>query len=168
EQIVNLIVQTETARTALRATAADANSSPAGTAVPDLMHLTTGMIATLQNRPLIAHTVRVLAGHQMMIAPSWQDLEADGIRPAIAPSYESDGVTARQRAALLHLLADHTASSLEGRADAFEGLATAGLPNWRMRAQVAFTREAELVNGVLAVLDEADRPNLRASPAAAH
>jgi hypothetical protein len=132
-----------------------------------MMHMTTGMSFALEKRPLIAHSVRVLAGHQVMIAPSLEDLGAAEIGAAIAPSYESTGIAARQRAALLHLLADHTASGLEGRADAFEGLATAGVQLWRRRAQTAFTQQEALVQGVLAVLEEADRPTIKAKPLAA-
>jgi aromatic ring hydroxylase len=168
EQLTDLIIQTETLRTALRAAAADAQLSLTGAAVPDMMHMTIGMTFALKNRANMAHTVRILAGHQVMIAPSLEDLAADDIGPAIAPSYESNGTTAAQRAALLHLLADHTASALEGRADAFEGLATAGLSRWRMRAQQAFTRQDELMDVVLAVLEEAHRPNLARKPIAAH
>jgi 4-hydroxyphenylacetate 3-monooxygenase len=161
EHLTDLILQTETLRTALHATAADATLSPAGTAMPHVMSMTVGMSLALEYRPRMAHTVRVLAGHQVMIAPSREDLAAAGIGPAIAPSYESDGIAAHQRAALLHLLADHTASALEGRADAFEGLATSGPTAWRKRAQDAFTSYGDLVNGVLAVLEEADRPDLQ-------
>jgi hypothetical protein len=94
-----------------------------------------------------------------MLAPSPADLDDPEIGPAFAPHYEGGGITPRPRAALFHLLNDHTATALEGRGAAFEALATAGLPTWRTRVQQSFTRRAELVQGVLALLGD-DAPNL--------
>ena len=126
--------------------------------MPDLGHLVAGTVAGLEKRGWLAQTVRTLAGHQVMLAPSLEDLAAEGLAPAMMPNYEGGGVGARQRAALLHLLRDHTASALEGRASAFDALATAGLPRWRARAQASLTNPQELVDGVLALLSETDRP----------
>jgi len=168
ESVTDLILQTETMRTALHACAANAQSSPAGIALPNMMNLTVGMASALENRARMAHTVRVLAGHQAMLAPSLQDLAAPELGPVIAPSYESDGLSARQRAALLHLVADHTASALEGRQATFEALATGGMRIWRGQAQRFFGRRGELVNGVLATLEEADRPSLTGEAMAPH
>jgi hypothetical protein len=67
--------------------------------------------------------------------------------------------TPRQRAALFHLLNDHTATALEGRGAAYEALATAGLPTWRTRVQQPFTRRDDLARGVLTLHGE-DAPNL--------
>jgi 4-hydroxyphenylacetate 3-monooxygenase len=60
EQLTDLIVQTETLRTALRAAAADAQLSPTGAAVPDMMHMTIGMTFALRGRWGIA---KRLCGH---------------------------------------------------------------------------------------------------------
>jgi aromatic ring hydroxylase len=164
DAITDLIFQTETMRTALRAAAADAEYSPIGTAMPGQMHVTVGMAYALRQRAEMAHTVRLIGGHQAMITPALEDLASEEVAAAFAPSYESDGVSARQRAALLHLLADHTSSALEGREIAFEGLATGGYRTWRMKARMQFKRQAELMNGALAALAEADRPRLTAKP----
>ncbi len=158
ETLTDLTIHTETLRSALHAAADDARPTPAGTALADVMRLATGMIYALQHRALIADTVRTLAGHGGMLAPSLADLADPEAGPAFAPNFEGGGVSPRQRAALFHLLNDHTGSALEGRGAAFEALATAGLPNWRMRVQQSFTRRDELMQGVLALLgDDAPR-----------
>jgi aromatic ring hydroxylase len=158
ETLTDLLLQVETMRTALHATASDGQPTPAGTAMPDMMRLATGMIHAIRSRPGLADTVRALAGHGGMLAPSLADLADPDLGPAIAPHYEGGGNSARQRAALFHLLNDHTATALEGRGAAFEALATAGLPTWRSRLQQSFTRRDELMSGVLVLLgDDAPR-----------
>ncbi|HEY7061491.1 MAG TPA: 4-hydroxyphenylacetate 3-hydroxylase N-terminal domain-containing protein [Chloroflexota bacterium] len=164
DALTDLIFHVETQRTAFRAAAFDAEYSPLGHAMPGQMDVTVGMTYALQHRAEIAHTVRLLAGHQAMLAPALEDLAAAELGAAIAPGYESAGVSARQRAALMHLIADHTTSALEGRQIAFEGLATGGLRTWRLKARTLFQRQADLVNGVLAVLDAADRPDVAVKP----
>jgi 4-hydroxyphenylacetate 3-monooxygenase len=154
EVLTDLTIQTETLRTALHATAADAQPTPAGTAMPDVMRLATGMIYGIQHRAGLADTVRTLAGHGGILAPSLADLEDPEAGPAFTPNYEGGGISARQRAALFHLLNDHTATALEGRGAAFDALATAGLPSWRTRVQQSLARRDELVQGVLALLGD--------------
>lgn len=159
ETLTDLTIQTETIRTALLAATADTTLTPAGTAQPDLLRLATGMIYAITHRAANADTVRTLAGHGGILAPSAGDLADPEAGPAFAPSYDGGGVGPRQRAALFHLVNDYTASALEGRGAAFEALATAGLFAWRTRVQQAFTRRDELMRGVLAVLG-ADAPPL--------
>ena len=59
-------------------------------------------------------TVRNLAGYGCMLSPALNDLLDPDFGPAIVPNYEGGGYTARERAALLHLLNDATALALEG------------------------------------------------------
>src|SRR5262249_53018809 len=58
EGLTDLIFQTETLRTALRAASADTEYSPIGTAMPGQMHVTIGMDYALRHRANMAHAVR--------------------------------------------------------------------------------------------------------------
>jgi 4-hydroxyphenylacetate 3-monooxygenase len=62
------------------------------------------------------------------------------------------GYTARQRAALLQLAADHVSSALDGRESAFELHASGGVPSWRGRLRQRFSRYNELANAVLGAI----------------
>jgi 4-hydroxyphenylacetate 3-monooxygenase len=164
ETLTDLLLQVEPLVTALRASAADAQPSPTGAAVPELLHLVSGTVFALRNRASIAETVRTLAGLGSMMAPSLADLDAEDIGAAIAPNYEGGGLSAAQRAALMHLVSDHTASGLEGRGAALDALATAGMPIWRLRANLAFQQYDEVLNGVLAAIAPEHRPPLKYEP----
>jgi aromatic ring hydroxylase len=154
DDISTLIVQMETLRTALRAACADARPQVTETAVPDQMHIITGSIFALNNRARMAETVRNLAGYGCMLSPALNDLLDPDFGPAIVPNYEGGGYTARERAALLHLLNDATASALEGREAAFTAFSTGGLHIWKLRAGLEWHKHNTLARTVLALLDD--------------
>jgi aromatic ring hydroxylase len=144
----------ETMRTALRAACADAKPQVTETAMPDQMHIITGSIFALNNRARMAETVRNLAGYGCMLSPALNDLLDPDFGPAIAPNYEGGGYTARERAALLHLLNDATASALEGREAAFTALSTGGMHIWKLRVGLEWHKHNALARTVLALLDD--------------
>src|SRR5439155_15568735 len=154
DDINTLIVQMETMRTALRAACADAKPQVTETAMPDQMHIITGSIFALNNRAKMAETVRNLAGYGCMLSPALNDLLDPDFGPAITPNYEGGGYTARQRAALLHLLNDATASALDGREAAFTAMATGGIALWKLRVNLEWHRHNELAGYVHALMPE--------------
>src|SRR5439155_18039576 len=108
----------------------------------------------MQPRARIASTVRILAGLSGMLSPTAADLEYPELGTAIQANYEGGGYTARQRAALLHLLNDATASALDGREAGFTALATGGLPLWKQRVNFMWHKHNELAANVLDLLPD--------------
>jgi aromatic ring hydroxylase len=154
DDLSKIIVQTETMRTALRAACADARTKYTETYTPDQLHMITGSIYGLEVRKQIAETVRNFAGYGGMLSPVLKELEDPEIGPAIAPNYEGGGYTARQRAALLHLLNDATASALDGREAAFTAMATGGIALWKLRVNIEWHRHNELAGYVHELLPD--------------
>jgi 4-hydroxyphenylacetate 3-monooxygenase len=160
EIIVDLIIHLETMRASMRAGIAAASLTPSGVMAPDTLHIAAGTIYALQNRAKLADTVRTLGGFGGMLAPSLADLQDPDIGPHLERSYGGGKYTARQRAAMLHLLRDHTASAMDAREAAFEALASAGLHTWRLRTRMAFTRYEELANAVTAPIRSENPPHV--------
>jgi 4-hydroxyphenylacetate 3-monooxygenase len=149
ETLIDLVIYSETLRTALEASTAMAEITPAGVAMPNQMHLATGTMYGLQKRAWAADTVRTLAGFGSMLSPTAENLVDPEIGEHLTASYGGGKWTARQRAALLHLLRDHTASAMDAREAAFEALASAGMHTWRLRTRMGFGRYEELANKAL-------------------
>jgi hypothetical protein len=89
-----------------------------------------------------------------MLSPALNDLLDFDFGPAIAPNYEGGGYTARERAALLHLLNDATASAMEGREAAFTALSTGGMHLWKLRVGLEWHKHNALARTALALLDD--------------
>jgi aromatic ring hydroxylase len=155
EVLTDLAIQTETLRTALSASVADAVLSPAGNLLPDLSHLAVGTLQGLSGEATVAKTVRTLAGQGVMMAPTQQDLDAGDLQPYIEKLFGGGELSAHERSALFHLITDHTASATEGRVAAFSSLSTGGELLWRRRLRWAFKQAghdnacADLVTKVL-------------------
>ena len=119
-------------------------------------------------RQRMAEILRILPGSSLVVAPSDTDLAAPEVAAGLEESFGGGGYTARQRAALLQLAADHVASALDGRESAFELHANGGLAAWRARLRRCFGRYNELANGVLHALSlempAIDLDSLRAMP----
>jgi aromatic ring hydroxylase len=160
ETLVDLMVYSETIRTALEAASAMAEITPAGSAMPNPMHQATGTMYALKNRAWAASTVRTLGGFGAILAPTSENLLDPEIGEQLTESYGGGKWTARQRAALLHLLRDHTASALDAREAAFEQLASAGMHTWRLRARMGFGRYEELASKVLKKIDMENLPTV--------
>jgi 4-hydroxyphenylacetate 3-monooxygenase len=154
DDLANIIIQAETMRTALRAACADGRAKATEALHPELMHIITGTVYGMQARARIAETVRNLAGYGSMLSPTLQDLEDPELGPAVAPNYEGGGYTARQRAGLLHLLNDATASAIDGREAAFTAMATGGMPLWKIRVNLEWHKHNELAQIALSLLDD--------------
>jgi 4-hydroxyphenylacetate 3-monooxygenase len=154
DDLSQIIIAMETMRTALRAGCVDGKTTSTEALHPNQMHMITGSVYGIQARARIAEVVRNLAGFGGMLSPALADLEDPELGPAIEPNYEGGGYTARQRAALLHLLNDATASAIDGREAAFTALATGGLPLWKLRTQIEWQKHNELARIPLALLDD--------------
>ena len=149
ETIIDLVIYSETLRTALEASTAMAVITPSGCAMPDQMHLGTGTMYALERRGWAAETVRTLGGFGAILSPTAENLDDPEVGERLSESYGGGRWTARQRSALLHLLRDHTTSALDSREAAFQALASAGMHTWRLRTRMGFGRYDELANRAL-------------------
>jgi 4-hydroxyphenylacetate 3-monooxygenase len=154
DDISGLIVTMETMRTALRAAAADGRPRYTEAVGPGPLHILTGSVFGIQARARMAETVRNLAGFGGLLSPALEELEDPDLGPALKANYEGGGYTARQRAALLHLLNDATASALDGREAGFTAMATGGLPLWKQRVNFMWHKHDELAAAVHALLPD--------------
>jgi hypothetical protein len=89
----------------------------------------------------------------LVVAPSAGDFADPAMAAALEDTFGGGGYTARQRAALLQLAADHVSSALDGRESAFELHASGGIPVWRGRLRRGFPNYNDLANAVLAAVD---------------
>ena len=165
DDLSRIIVQTETMRTALRAACADSQPKYTETYTPDQLHMITGSIHGLEVRKQIAETVRNFAGYGGMLAPTLAELEDPEIGPAVSLNYAGGGYTARERAAMLHLLTDATASALDGREAAFTAMATGGIALWKLRVNIEWHRHNELAGYVHALMPEWANKDIDYTPA---
>src|SRR5262245_38407843 len=168
EYLIDLVSDVQTVRSCLTAAELDPGLSQDGACIPGGAHIAAGSIAMLRARQRMAEILRILPGSSLVVAPSDADLAAPGVAGGLEESFGGGGYTARQRAALLHLAADHVASALDGRESAFELHANGGVPAWRARLRRYFASYNELANGVLAALSlempPIDLDSLRAMP----
>jgi 4-hydroxyphenylacetate 3-monooxygenase len=152
-QLVDLMIDSQTIRSCLTASYFEPQSTPGGYMIPKPLHVASAAIHVFRTRQLMSDILRQLPGSSIVIRPT--DVEFDD--PAMAEDVElgfgGGGYTAKQRAALLNLIWDHTSSGLDGRESAFEMHASGGMPAWRSRVQRWFPRYNELANRVLEVLD---------------
>ncbi|HEX6513023.1 MAG TPA: 4-hydroxyphenylacetate 3-hydroxylase N-terminal domain-containing protein [Chloroflexota bacterium] len=164
DDISELIVGMETLRTALRAAAVDARPRYTEAVLPAQLHTLNGSIYAIKQRARLGEMVRNLAGYGGLLSPASAELEDPELGPSLAPSYEGGGSTARQRAALLHLLNDATASALDGREAAFTAMATGGLALWKLRVQLMWHKHNELAQNVLSLLPDWQGNDIDFSP----
>jgi 4-hydroxyphenylacetate 3-monooxygenase len=168
EYLVDLLVEVQTVRSCQTAAELDPERTPEGWCIPGRGHVAAGSIAMLRARQRMAEVLRILPGSSLVVAPSDEDLAAPEVGTGLEQSFGGGGYTARQRAALLQLAADHVVSALDGRESAFELHANGGIPAWRGRLRRAFDGYNTLANGVLRALDlpmpEIDLGSLREIP----
>jgi 4-hydroxyphenylacetate 3-monooxygenase len=168
EYLIDLVTDVQTVRSCLTAAELDPWRSEEGYCVPGGAHIAAGSIAMQRARQRMAEILRILPGSSLVVAPADTDLMAPEVAAGLEESFGGGGYTARQRAALLQLAADHVASALDGRESAFELHANGGLPAWRARLRRYFGSYNELANGVLAALSlempAIDLDSLRAMP----
>ncbi|HJU14998.1 MAG TPA: 4-hydroxyphenylacetate 3-hydroxylase N-terminal domain-containing protein [Stellaceae bacterium] len=170
EYLVDLIIEVQTVRTCQTAAERDPQFTPQGYCYPNHNHVAAGSIAMLRARQRISEILRILPGSSLVVAPGDSDLAAPEVAAGLEESFAGGGYTARQRAALLQLAADHVSSALDARESAFELHANGGIPAWRGRIRRSFDRYNELANAVLRNLDlampEIDLGAIRAAPIA--
>ncbi|MBV8890036.1 MAG: hypothetical protein JO305_10250 [Alphaproteobacteria bacterium] len=153
EYIVDLVAAVQTARSCQTAAELDPKFTPAGYCYPNFQHLLPGGLALMQMRQRISELLRLIPGSSLVVAPSDRDLADPVIGAGLDECFAGAGYTARQRAALLQLAADHVSSALDARESAFELHASGGIPAWRGRLRQSFDRYNELANAVLQQLD---------------
>jgi aromatic ring hydroxylase len=153
DQLVDLIIDCQTIRSCLTAATLDATPSPAGFAMPQPLHVASAAIYTFRARQRMAEALRRLPGSSLVFRPSDAEFADPEMAEAMERGFGGGGYSGRQRAALLNLVWDHVASSLDGRESAFEMNASGGMPAWRNRVQRWFPRYNDLANGVLESID---------------
>jgi aromatic ring hydroxylase len=170
EYVVDLVVAVQTVRTCLVAAEHDPEFTPTGYCYPNHRHTASGGIALFKARQRISEILRIIPGSSLVVAPADSDLAAPELAAGLEDSFGGGGYTARQRAALLQLAADHVSSALDARESAFELHASGGHPNWRGWLRKNFRDYNELANAVLRAIDlpmpEIDVSNISALPIA--
>jgi 4-hydroxyphenylacetate 3-monooxygenase len=152
DYLVDLIIDVQTVRTCQTAAELDPERSEAGHAIPNRSHVAAGSLAMLGARQRMAEILRILPGSSLVVAPADSDLASAEVGAGLEESFAGGGYTARQRAALLQLAADHVMSTLDGRESAFELHANGGIPAWRGRLRRFFADYNGLANAVLRAL----------------
>jgi aromatic ring hydroxylase len=152
DYLVDLVVDVQTVRTCQTAAELDPELTPEGLCIPGRGHVAAGSLAMQRARQRMAEILRILPGSSLVVAPSDEDLASPEVGAGLEESFGGGGYTARQRAALLQLAADHVVSALDGRESAFELHANGGIPAWRGRLRRHFSGYNELANGVLRAL----------------
>lgn len=170
EYLIDLIAAVQTVRSCITAAERDPDFTPSAYCFPDHAHLAAGGIALFQARQRISEILRIVPGSSLVVAPSNDDLADPALAAGLEDAFGGGGYTARQRAALLQLAADHVSSALDGRESAFELHASGGLVNWRHWLRRSFRDYDALANAVLGALDlpmpEIDVAALRSAPIA--
>jgi 4-hydroxyphenylacetate 3-monooxygenase len=153
EYLVDLVVAVQTVHSCIVAAERDPEFTPAGYCFPNHRHLAPGGIAMFRARQRVSEILRILPGSSLVVAPADGDLAAPELAAGLEESFGGGGYTAKQRAALLQLAADHVSSALDGRESAFELHASGGMPNWRGWLRRNFRDYNELANAVLRAID---------------
>jgi aromatic ring hydroxylase len=152
EYLTDMLVEIQTVRSCLTAAELDPDTSVAGYAKPNNLHIATGSIAMQRARQRLTEILRILPGSSLVVAPADTDLADPEMAAGLEESFGGGGYTALQRSALLQLTWDHISSGLDGRESAFELHCNGGIPAWRTQARARFDRYNELANGVLRAL----------------
>ncbi|HEY7293987.1 MAG TPA: 4-hydroxyphenylacetate 3-hydroxylase N-terminal domain-containing protein, partial [Dehalococcoidia bacterium] len=153
EYLTDMLVEIQTVRSCLTAAELDPDTSVAGYAKPNNLHIATGSIAMQRARQRLTEILRILPGSSLVVAPADSDLADPEMAAGLEESFGGGGYTALQRSALLQLTWDHISSGLDGRESAFELHCNGGIPAWRTQARARFGRYNELANGVLRALE---------------
>jgi 4-hydroxyphenylacetate 3-monooxygenase len=153
EYVVDLVAEVQTARACLTAAERDPAFTIGGHCCANHLHLMPGGIALMKARQRISEILRMIPGSSLVVAPCDGDFTERGLAAELEETFGGGGYTARQRAALLQLAADHVSSALDGRESAFELHASGGVPVWRGRLRRSFASYNELANAVLQAIE---------------
>ena len=149
DYLVDLVAAVQTVRSCLAAAERDPAFTVGGNCCANYVHLMPGGLAMLNAHQRLSEILRIVPGSSLVVAPSDSDLDDPELAAGLEESFGGGSHTARQRAALLQLAADHVSSGLDGRESAFELHASGGVPVWRGRLRQHFASYNELANGVL-------------------
>ncbi len=165
--VTDLVATVQTVRSCLVAAEHDPRFTGAGNCYANHTHLMPGGLAILRERQRLSEILRIVPGSSLVVAPTDGDLDDAELLAGLEESFGGGGYTARQRAALLQLAADHVSSALDGRESAFELHASGGVLAWRGRLRQRFPGYNELANAVLRAIDlEMPQIDVGAIPAA--
>ncbi|HKS89538.1 MAG TPA: 4-hydroxyphenylacetate 3-hydroxylase C-terminal domain-containing protein, partial [Stellaceae bacterium] len=153
EYIVDVVAEVQVVRSCLAAAERDPGFTVGGNCHANYAHLLPGGLAMLKARQRIAEILRIVPGSSLVVAPTDRDLADPRIAAELEETFGGGGYSAKQRAALLQLAADHVSSALDGRESAFELHASGGIPAWRGRLRQRFPSYNELANAVLQAID---------------
>jgi len=153
EQLVDLMVDVQTARSCVTAAELDPEVTQGGFLTPGQLHVASASIYTLKARQRMSEILRSLPGSSMVVAPADSDFADEVIARNLEEAFGGGGFSAKQRAALLQLAWDHVSSGLDGRESAFELHANGGVPAWRQRLRQLFDSYNDLANGVMRLID---------------
>jgi aromatic ring hydroxylase len=170
EYLIDLVAAVQTVRSCLTAAEHEPEFTRGGLCYPRHAHIAAGGITLFKERQRISEILRIVPGSSLVVAPTDRDLADPELVKGLDDAFGGGGYTARQRAALLQLAADHVSSALDGRESAFELHASGGLPNWRHWLRRSFHDYNALANAVLRALDlpmpEMDLDAIRTAPIA--
>ena len=168
--LVDLMTEVQVVRCCIIASEHDPDFTATGYCVPNHAHVAAGGISLLKARQRMSELLRVIPGSSLVMAPLNSDLDMPELATGLEETFGGGGFSARQRAALLQLVWDHVASSLDGRESAFELHASGGLPGWRAWLRRSFKDYNRLANAVLRVIDlpmlAIDVDSIRTAPVA--
>jgi aromatic ring hydroxylase len=153
DYILDIVVAVQTVRSCLAAAELDPAFTAGGNCHPAYPHLMPGGLALLEAHQRVSELLRIVPGSSLVVAPTDRDLADPVMAVGLDESFGGGGYTARQRAALLQLAADHVSSALDGRESSFELHASGGVPVWRGRLRQVFPSYNELANAVLRAID---------------
>ena len=152
--LTDLFLHAETLRTAVTAAVYDCEISPAGVAIPGILHMAVGYMYAFENRAKTADTLRSLGGQSVITAPGLGGLRSDEDSGYLSELFGGGDLIAEQRTLLWNAIRDHTVSTLEGREQIYTSLATAGSFTWRKRIMSRAGATEKMVAGALAVIEE--------------
>jgi 4-hydroxyphenylacetate 3-monooxygenase len=153
DYLVDLVAEVQTVRSCLVAAELDPSFTVAGYCTANHIHLMPGGLSILKARQRMAEILRIVPGSSLVVAPSDSDLADPLMAAGLEEAFGGGLYTAKQRAALLQLAADHVSSALDGRESAFELHASGGIPAWRGRLRRFFPSYNALANAVLGAID---------------
>ncbi len=152
EQLIDMVVVVQTARSCMTAAELDPDVSGGGFLMPGQLHVASASLHTLRMRQRMTETLRRLPGSSLVVAPAPGDFDDPEMAADLEAAFGGGGYTARQRAALLNLIWDHVSSGLDGRESTYEMHANGGVPAWRMRVRTLFKDYNRLANAALEAL----------------
>ena len=153
EYLVDLVAEVQTVRSCLVAAERDPAFTVGGNCYANHVHLLPGGLSILKGRQRMSEILRIVPGSSLVVAPTDGDLDDPRVAAGLEETFGGGGYSAKQRAALLQLAADHVSSALDGRESAFELHASGGIPAWRGRLRQRFPSYNELANAVLGAID---------------